>query len=110
MRTADVNAVLTPSADKTQSFTNLSDASLQAALNAHARSSLRPVALGVGLVYALLAAGLLLTESTSEAAAAALSSAGVAAILLALFYLLNFWQPPLAWAQPLIVGLGGMSV
>lgn len=108
MRTADVNAVLTPSADKTQSFTNLSDASLQAALNAHARSSLRPVALGVGLVYALLAAGLLLTESTSEAAAAALSSAGVAAILLALFYLLNFWQPPLAWAQPLIVGLGGL--
>jgi PAS domain S-box-containing protein len=86
------------------------DASLAEALASIARDSLRPVALGTGLLYSFLALGSLVDLPGHRGIALAAVLAGLSALYFVTYGVLGRWQLPVRWAHPVLAGLAGAAL
>jgi PAS domain S-box-containing protein len=81
---------------------------LQAALDAVMRDSLRPLATGLSVLYAVFAASHRWTLPPTVANVMMLVAAATAIVLLGLGLLLRRWSVPTRWAHPIGVGVAGL--
>ncbi len=87
---------------------DVSAAELRAALNGIVRDSLRPAALGISLIYVVLALSYYLRFSSSVALPLVILAAGMVVTLLVVYLALGRWQIPLRWANPAAAGIAGL--
>jgi PAS domain S-box-containing protein len=83
---------------------------LRAALDAVVRESLRPVALGLGVLYLVFAVSHALLLPKSVATPMAVLAAGTAVALLGLHYALSRRAIPLRWAHPVGAFVAGLAL
>jgi signal transduction histidine kinase len=80
------------------------------ALDATVRDSLRPVAVGLGVLFAVLAVSHALVLPRAVAPVMVSLAAGTAAVLLGLSVLLNRWTVPLRRVNPLGAAIAGLAL
>lgn len=85
----------------------LTEAQVRAAMNGIARDTLRPAALGIGLLYVVLSATFLLVDSWARVWPVVLLGFATSAALLGFYVLARRHQFPTAWAHPLGVVMAG---
>lgn len=86
----------------------ISEAGLRAALDGIVRESLRPVAIGLGMLYLVFAVGHGLVLPKAIAAPMSLVAAGTAALFLSLYLTLGRWSVPGRWAHPIVAAMAGL--
>lgn len=84
--------------------------SLQDALNAEFRDSLRSIALGVGILYVVLAIAHVILQPSSVARPMTAVAGGTAVILFVLYYALGQRQLPRRWAHPVGAFIAGLAL
>ena len=90
------------------SVTQVPELELRAALDAVVGESLRPVAVGLGALYAVLAVSHALVLPRTVAVPMIILASVTCAVLLALRYVLGRWAIPVQWAHPIGAGIAGL--
>jgi PAS domain S-box-containing protein len=99
-----------PYAAANSSSPEAEDAGLAEALDGIARDSLRPIALGIGLLYSFLALGSLVELPGRQGVTLAAVLAGLSALYFVAYGVLGRWQLPLRWAHPALAGAAGAAL
>jgi len=87
---------------------DISDADLRTALNLIVRDSLRPAALGISLIYVVMAPSYFIRFSSSVALPLAVLAVVTTVTLLVLYLVLGRWRLPLRWAHPVTAGMAAL--
>ncbi len=88
----------------------VSDSALRAALDAVVHDSLQPWAVGLGLLYLILALSYPFAFPPGIAVPLTLAAGVTATVLLGVSLLLRRWSPPVQWAHPLAVNIAGLAL
>jgi signal transduction histidine kinase len=102
------NDTVQPNGKVEPSSTEVPELELRAVLDAVVGESLRPVAVGLGVLYAVLAVSHALVLPSAVAVPMIILASVTCATLLALRYVLGRWAVPAQWAHPIGVGIAGL--